>query len=138
MTSGSQDEIRAAGAGRETGPAIAQAEPPEGQQADPRQADREQADREQADREQAGREQSGPAQPPGSHPLAAASLIFGISQVLLPVIGGILAIAAGYLALRQSRRSGQTGRGMAVVGLILGYIGVVVPIVLVASMLVAG
>ncbi len=79
-----------------------------------------------------------PAQPPGSHPLAAAALIFGVSQILLPVIGGILAIAAGHLALRQSRRTGQTGQGMATVGLIFGYIGVVVPIVLVASMLVAG
>ena len=96
MTAGSQEEIRAAGAGTES------------------------------------------AAPPGSHPLAAASLIFGISQFLLPMIGGILAIAAGHLALRQSHRTGQTGQGMAVAGLILGYIGVVVPIVLVTSMLVAG
>ena len=96
MTAGSQDEIRAVGAGPD------------------------------------------PAQLPGSHPLAAASLIFGVTQILLPVIGGILAIAAGHLALRQSRRTGQTGQGMATVGLIFGYIGVVVPIVLVASMLVAG
>ena len=38
-------------------------------------------------------------------------------------MGSILAVIFGHIALSQIRRTGQGGRGMAVAGLVLGYIG---------------
>jgi hypothetical protein len=45
---------------------------------------------------------------------AIAALVFG-------VLGGILAIVFGHVALNQLRRTGGQGRGMAIAGLVLGY-----------------
>jgi hypothetical protein len=38
-------------------------------------------------------------------------------------IGSILAVVFGHVALKQIERTGQGGRGMAVAGLVLGYLG---------------
>jgi hypothetical protein len=55
--------------------------------------------------------------------LAIASLIFGL--VWAAWLGSIAAVLLGHVALRQIRMSGgrQTGRGLAVAGLMLGYFG---------------
>jgi hypothetical protein len=66
----------------------------------------------------------GPASPPNST-AALVSLIFGIlSWVLLPVIGPIVAVVAGHMARAEIRSSnGQVGGGgMALAGLVLGYL----------------
>lgn len=55
--------------------------------------------------------------------LAVASLICGISQIFFWFASGIPAIVLGHIARRQIRRTGEDGDGMAVAGLILGYIG---------------
>jgi hypothetical protein len=39
-------------------------------------------------------------------------------------IGSILAVVFGHIALRQIRSTRQQGRGMAIAGLVLGYLGV--------------
>jgi uncharacterized membrane protein len=39
-------------------------------------------------------------------------------------VGSILAIVFGHIALVQTRERGQGGRGLAIAGLVLGYIGV--------------
>jgi len=49
--------------------------------------------------------------------LAIASLILGIVGV------SILAIILGHVGLNQIKRNGEQGRGMALAGVILGYIG---------------
>lgn len=56
--------------------------------------------------------------------LAIASLVLGIVWVYW--IGSILAVIFGHVAMRQFRNEPgrYTGRGMAVAGLVLGYIGV--------------
>lgn len=55
-----------------------------------------------------------------------------ITALVLGLIGGtILPIIFGHIALSQIRRSGENGRGMAIAGLILGYIGLAVAIALV-------
>lgn len=56
--------------------------------------------------------------------LAIASLVLGI--VWLWWIGSILAVILGHVALGQIGRSDGTesGRGLAVAGLVLGWIGV--------------
>jgi hypothetical protein len=51
-------------------------------------------------------------------------------------LGSILAVVFGHIALQQIRRSGQTGRGLAIAGLVLGYLGVAtLTVVIVATAL---
>lgn len=75
-----------------------------------------------------------PAAPPSYAPAAAPttsttaiiSLVFGILGVIfaLPLIGPLVAVVAGHMARNEIRRSeGRlTGDGMAVAGLIMGYL----------------
>ncbi len=67
----------------------------------------------------------------GTNPLAIVSLLFGIGQIFLPMIGGVIAIAAGHVARSQTSKSGEAGSGLALAGLSLGYLGVVGPLVIV-------
>lgn len=61
-----------------------------------------------------------PARPAvGTNALAIVALVLGI-------FGGVLAIPVGYVSLNQIRRSGESGRGLAVAGLVLGYLSLVV------------
>jgi hypothetical protein len=62
--------------------------------------------------------------PPNST-AAVVSLVFGIlTWIFLPVIGPIVAVVAGHMARAEIRRSnGQVGGGgMALAGLVLGYL----------------
>ncbi|MEO6925570.1 MAG: DUF4190 domain-containing protein [Rhodanobacter sp.] len=66
-----------------------------------------------------------PAAPTSS--LAVVSLVFGIlAWCVLPFVGAIVAIICGHLARSEIRRSSldqrQDGDGMAVAGLVLGYV----------------
>ncbi|MGW4482114.1 DUF4190 domain-containing protein [Rhodococcus triatomae] len=47
--------------------------------------------------------------------LAILALVFGF-------LGGVLAIVFGHIALSQIRRTGESGRGLAITGLVLGYV----------------
>jgi len=64
--------------------------------------------------------------------LAVASLITGIAGILLsfavfPLLASLAAIFTGHMALKQTRPgSALGGRGMAIAGLILGYVGVAI------------
>ena len=58
--------------------------------------------------------------------LAVVSLVSGIlSWVLCPFIGAIVAVVTGHLARSQVRNSGEGGGGLAMAGLILGYVQLV-------------
>jgi hypothetical protein len=59
---------------------------------------------------------------PKTNGLAITSMILGIIWVYW--LGSILAVIFGHIALSQIKRFGQRGRGMAIAGLILGYLGV--------------
>jgi hypothetical protein len=54
--------------------------------------------------------------------MSIASMVLGILWIYW--IGSILALIFGYIARRQIRESGQVGGGMAVAGIVLGWIGV--------------
>lgn len=57
--------------------------------------------------------------------LAVVSLVFGIlGWTLLPFIGSLVAVVCGHMARGEIRRSqgALEGDGMAVAGLVLGYI----------------
>ena len=62
--------------------------------------------------------------PAASTGLATASLICGIGSIFLGPLGGIPAVITGHLALGKIKKSGGTlqGRGLAITGLILGYV----------------
>ena len=90
-----------------------------------------------------------PAHVPGGHPgyggpiqtvktsgLAVASLVLGI--LWLYWVGSVLAVVFGYMAKQQIDQShgAQTGRGMAIAGIVLGWIGLgllVIAIIAVAA-----
>jgi hypothetical protein len=59
---------------------------------------------------------------PGTNGLAIASMVLGI--LWLYWIGSILALIFGYVARSQIRQRGQSGDGMAIAGIVLGWIGV--------------
>lgn len=67
-----------------------------------------------------------PYYPPtvGTNGLAIAAMVLGIVWVWW--LGSILAVIFGHVALSQIARSGgtQKGRGMAIAGLVLGWVGV--------------
>jgi hypothetical protein len=62
--------------------------------------------------------------PAKNNGLAIASLVLGILWIYW--IGSILALVFGYMAKNQIDRSGgtQSGRGLAVAGIVLGWVGV--------------
>lgn len=67
-----------------------------------------------------------PAPPPRTNGLAIASFVLGLCGfALLPVI-------LGHVALRQIRERGDSGSAFAIIGLVLGYVGVVAIALLVA------
>jgi hypothetical protein len=78
----------------------------------------------------------GPAQASGTNGFAIASLVLGI--VWIVGLGSLLAVIFGVMAKNQIDRSGgrESGRGMAVAGVVLGAIGLaglIVWIILIAA-----
>ena len=68
----------------------------------------------------AGPWQTFPAPQP-TNGLAVAALVLGIVWAFW--IGSALAIVFGHVALGQIRQRNQSGKGMAIAGLVLGYVG---------------
>lgn len=63
--------------------------------------------------------------------LAIASLVCGICQLGFPLPIGLVAIFLGHAARRRIRQTGERGDGLAVAGLVLGYLGLVCCLLLV-------
>ena len=69
---------------------------------------------------------------PQTSGMAIASLVMGIvGWTLLPLVGSILAIVFGYAARRdiRSRPDELTGEGMAIAGLVLGWLMVALSVI---------
>ncbi len=63
--------------------------------------------------------------------LAIASLVMGIlSLVCCGLLSGIPAVICGHMAVAQIKKSGGAlgGNGMAVAGLVMGYIGIILTV----------
>jgi hypothetical protein len=56
--------------------------------------------------------------------LAITSLVCGIAQMMFGPLATVPAVVCGHMARHQIRRTGEQGAGMALAGLILGWIGV--------------
>lgn len=55
--------------------------------------------------------------------LAVVSLVAAIlSWVVCPFVGAVVAVIAGHIARNQIRRTGEAGDGLALAGLIIGYL----------------
>ncbi|MFC0866263.1 DUF4190 domain-containing protein [Sphaerimonospora cavernae] len=69
--------------------------------------------------------------PPGrTTGFAIASLILGLTWICW--LGSILAVIFGHVALSQNRNRGAGGKGLAITGLVLGYIGTVTLVISIA------
>lgn len=69
--------------------------------------------------------------PQQTNGMAIASMVLGILWIYW--IGSILALIFGYLARKDIREKGQSGDGMAIAGIVLGWVGIgVLSIVLIA------
>lgn len=76
---------------------------------------------------------------PPSAPYGAPDMrptnIFAVLALVFGILGGILAIPFGHVARSQIRRTGEQGDGLALAGLILGYIWLVAWLLAVAGFL---
>jgi hypothetical protein len=63
--------------------------------------------------------------------LAIAALSCGIAQIIAGPLASIPAVVCGVRALAQIQRTGEDGRGMAKLGLILGVVGLIAEALLV-------
>jgi uncharacterized protein YqgC (DUF456 family) len=67
---------------------------------------------------------------PKTNTLAILSLVFSIGSFLVtwfvPLVASIAGVVCGHIARGQIKRSGgsETGEGLALAGLIIGYIGI--------------
>ena len=55
--------------------------------------------------------------------LAIGALICGIAEIFTLGFAAVPAVILGHLARQQIRRTGERGEGMAIAGLVLGYLG---------------
>jgi hypothetical protein len=67
----------------------------------------------------------GPGQGVGTNGMAVASLVCSLFGWLC-LIGPILGLIFGFLALGQIKQSGQGGRGMAIAGIVIGAVAIAV------------
>ena len=70
--------------------------------------------------------------------MAIASLILGIGGLtVVPVIGSVLALILGYMAKRDIRQrpTETTGEGLATAGIVLGWIGVALAVLVVCGII---
>jgi type IV pilus assembly protein PilA len=77
---------------------------------------------------------SGPVAPGETSGMAIASLIFGLLFLFFPL--SIVAIVLGHISLSQIKKSAGRlgGKGLAIAGLVLGYLGVaMIPLILIIA-----
>lgn len=67
---------------------------------------------------------AGYAPPPATNAMALGSLIASIAGwTVVPVVGWIVGVVLGHIARGQLRQSNEQGAGLALAGLITGYVG---------------
>jgi len=58
---------------------------------------------------------------------------------VVPVIGPITAVITGHISLAQIKRTGENGRGMALAGTIIGWVGIgVLALIAIATIVAIG
>ena len=69
---------------------------------------------------------------PRTNSLAVAALVCGVAEIFTLGLTAIPAVVLGHVARGQIRRSGEQGSGLALAGLILGWVAIVLFVLLVA------
>ena len=72
-----------------------------------------------------------PAAPARTNPLAVASLVCGVAQPFTFGLTMIPAVVLGHVANSQIRRTGERGGAAATVGLVLGWVGISVTVLVI-------
>ncbi|MFI0416847.1 DUF4190 domain-containing protein [Spongiactinospora sp. 9N601] len=67
--------------------------------------------------------------PRSNNGMAIAAMIVGIVGLLSCGLLSIIGVVLGHVSLKQIERTGEEGRGMAIAGLVMSYIGVAVVLV---------
>ncbi|MEN9621068.1 MAG: hypothetical protein RL499_1261 [Actinomycetota bacterium] len=67
-----------------------------------------------------------PAPTPYAAPAGAKTNTLAIVSLVLAFFISLGAVICGHIALSQIKKTGENGRGLALAGLILGYVGLVV------------
>ncbi len=75
---------------------------------------------------------------PRTNPLAQAALACGVAEFFTLGLTCIPAVVLGHMARRQIRRTGEAGGTLALTGLVLGWIGVTMWVLLWVAVLGAG
>ena len=66
-----------------------------------------------------------PATAPKTNILSIVALVTGIAGLtVIPFVSSIVAVVTGHMARKEVRRTGEQGDGLALAGLITGYIGI--------------
>lgn len=80
--------------------------------------------------------------PPGINGMAIAALVTALAGPLLCGAPSIVAVVLGIVAMRDTRRTGQDGYGMALAGVIIGtivvFLGAIVAVIWFAGMMSMG
>ncbi len=75
---------------------------------------------------------------PSTNGMAVASLVTSLTlPFMVPVLGSIIAVVFGHVGLSQIQKTGAGGKGMAIAGLVLGYLGLAVAVVLISVIVAA-
>jgi hypothetical protein len=74
---------------------------------------------------------------PRTNSMAVGALVCGIGQIFFLFPASIAAVVLGHVARGQVRRTGEAGDGMALAGLVLGYIGISLTVLFALLVLVA-
>jgi hypothetical protein len=67
--------------------------------------------------------------------MAIASMVLGILWIYW--IGSVLALVFGYVALNQIKARNESGRAMAIAGVVLGWVGVGIGLLVIVLVAVA-
>lgn len=73
----------------------------------------------------------------GYKPITPSTNSLAVVALVLGLVFPLLAIPFGHTARAQIRRTGEQGRGMALAGLILGYLGIIWIVILVIAFIIA-
>ena len=68
---------------------------------------------------------------PRTNPLAIVAFVASLAALFIWFFGSLAAVICGHIALSQIKRTGEGGRSLALAGVIIGYVGLGLTVLLV-------